>query len=405
MSMFFEIIIAMILGISAGIFTGLAPGIHINLVSLLLVSSSAYFLGFTSGIVLAVFIIAMAITHTFLDAIPSIYLGAPDSDQVLSALPGHVLLQQGMGYEAVKLTVIGSLLSLIGTVCVVPLLVLVAPWLEAHIKDYIGWILLGIVIFMILRENGLNDKLWSLFVFLLSGVFGLIVLTIPNLEQPLFGMLSGLFGISMLIVSMNQNVSVPEQRFDKKVAVNAWHTFKAVAGAVVSGSVVGYLPGVGPAQAAILGNGIAGNLERNAFLILVGGINTVNMLVSLVTLYALDKARNGAVIAIKQITGQISLNGLVVLVTVALIAGCFATFLTLWISRFFSKIISKVNYKLLSICVISFVSALVFYFSSWLGFFVLVVSTAIGIVPNVKNVKRSHLMGCLLLPVILFFIL
>ena len=113
--MFLEILLAIFCGCCAGIITGIIPGIHINLVSLLLVSLSGYMLGFTSPLVLAVFIISMAVTHTFLDPIPSIFLGAPDADQALNVLPGHRLLMQGMGYEAVKLTVIGSLLSLILT--------------------------------------------------------------------------------------------------------------------------------------------------------------------------------------------------------------------------------------------------------------------------------------------------
>ena len=54
---FLEALIAVLIGIAFGIFTGLVPGVHINLVSLLLVSVSSYFLGFTSPLVLGVFII------------------------------------------------------------------------------------------------------------------------------------------------------------------------------------------------------------------------------------------------------------------------------------------------------------------------------------------------------------
>ena len=109
--MFFQLLLSIFIGVGAGVITGLTPGIHINLVSALLVGFSGYLLGITSGVSLAVFIIAMGITHTFLDAIPSIFLGAPDEDMVMGVLPGHKLLLEGKGYEAVKLTVIGSLLS------------------------------------------------------------------------------------------------------------------------------------------------------------------------------------------------------------------------------------------------------------------------------------------------------
>ena len=61
--MFLEFLIAALLGIIAGIFTGLIPGVHINLVSILLVSVSAYLLDFVSLPSLGVFIISMAMKH------------------------------------------------------------------------------------------------------------------------------------------------------------------------------------------------------------------------------------------------------------------------------------------------------------------------------------------------------
>src|SRR3989344_2784794 len=104
-----EIMLAAIGGIIAGCFTGLVPGVHVNLVSIILLGLSGFFLEFTEPVVLAVFIISMAVTHTILDAVPTIFLGAPDSDQVLNVLPGHRMLLNGDGYGAVRLTVVGSL--------------------------------------------------------------------------------------------------------------------------------------------------------------------------------------------------------------------------------------------------------------------------------------------------------
>jgi len=97
-----ELFLALLLGVLAGIITGITPGLHINLVAVVLLSSSAFLLRFFPPVVLAAFIIAMSITHTFTDFIASIYLGAPDDDTALSVLPGHVLLLQGKGRHALK---------------------------------------------------------------------------------------------------------------------------------------------------------------------------------------------------------------------------------------------------------------------------------------------------------------
>ena len=118
-----DLFLCLLAGCLLGVFTGLTPGVHINLISLLLLSLSPFFLTFLSPLLLAVVIISMSITHTFLDVIPSTYLGAPNEDTALSVLPNHRLLLEGNGYHAVKLATIGSLLGLFFAVLSTPLLV------------------------------------------------------------------------------------------------------------------------------------------------------------------------------------------------------------------------------------------------------------------------------------------
>jgi putative membrane protein len=347
----------------------------------------------------------MAIAHTFLNVLPAIFLGAPDADTALGVLPGHKLLLKGMGYEAVKLTVIGSLFSLILAVSLIPLLIIIVPKIYQNLQPHIGWILLVVVIYMMLVEKGLDKKFWAFTVFLMAGILGILVLTMPNLKQPLFPMLSGLFGISMLIVSLSNKVEIPKQRITDTIKIPKFENVRALIAATFSGSFVSFFPGLGPAQAAILGSQIMGRLSTYAFLILIGGIDTVNMAVSLVSLYAIDKARNGAVLAIREILTTIDINTLILFLAIILLVGGIVTFLTLYLTKFVIKLIGRVNYSMLALAVIVLITILVFYFSSWLGLLILIVSTGIGIIPNIVNVKRSHSMGCLMLPVILFFVL
>jgi len=400
--MLLEILLAILIGVFAGIITGLIPGIHINLISLLLVSISGYFLSVTNGLVLGVFIIAMAVTHTFLDTIPSIFLGAPDSATALAVLPGHRMLLEGRGYDAVKLTVIGSLLCLLLVAAVIPFLIPVVPAVYSFINPWIGWILILVTVYMILKEQ---RKLYGLLVFLLSGVLGIIVLNLPNFEQPLFPMLSGLFGVSILLTSLASRVKIPKQKITKSLEIDRRDVLKSVSAGSFSGSLTALFPGLGAAQAAIIGMQLIGKKAGDyAFMILIGGVNTVNFIFSLVTFYTLQKARNGAVVALSEILKKININYLIVFLAVVLIVGGIATFLALNISKVFSRIITKVNYQAVCIFIIAFISVLVVYFSGVFGFFVLFVSTAIGLIPSLVGVKKSLAMGCLLLPVILNFI-
>ncbi len=399
--MFPEILIAIILGCLMGTITGLTPGLHINLVALILLSISPVILGYTNVIAVASFIIAMSVTHTFTDFISSTYLGAPSDDTALAVLPAHRLLLDGRGHEAVRLTTIGSLLCLIITIALAPLLIYIVPFIFNSLKNYVGWILLALVVFMILREETNDKRFWAFIVVLLSGTLGLVVFNTPNLEDPLLPMLSGLFGVCVLLLSLTQKVTIPIQRTTEMVKVKTSNLLKALFSGVFSGSLVSIFPGLGPAQAGVLSAQIVRKIDVYSYLIMVGGINTVSMILSLITLFTIEKARNGSIIVVQQLLQVINLNTLILFLSVALVAGGIATFFALYVSRIFSSIMNRLNYSMLSISIILFVVFMVYYFSGWIGLLVLVASTSIGLIPNIVDVSRSNSMACLLIPIIL----
>jgi len=125
------------------------------------------------------------------------------------------------------------------------------------------------------------------------------------------------------------------------------------------------------------------------------------MILSLITLFSIEKARNGSIIVVQQLLQNIDVNMLVLFLCVALIAGGIATFLTLYISKVFSSIMNKLNYSMVSILIIIFVAAMVLYFSGFVGFLILIIATSIGLIPNIVDVSRSNSMACLLIPIIL----
>src|SRR3989338_8974448 len=397
-----EFILAILLGITFGIFTGLFPGVHVNLVSVLLISFSPILLVYTSPLVLAVFIISLAITHTFLDTIPSIYLGAPDEAQALNVLPGHRLLLKGLGHNAVIYTILGSLGSLLLSLLFFPLFIFSMEKLSSIVSYIIGYLLIGIIAYMVLKEK--SKRLKSLVVFLLAGVLGLLVFSIPNLRQPLFPLLSGLFGFSILIESLRQKSVIPKQKY-QPLKISNKNMVKSVSAATGMGFIAAFLPGFGSSQAAIMATNIVGDIGDEGFLTLVGGINTANMLISIATAYALNKSRNGAIVTVNQLLGSIGFKEMMLFMGVSLIAGGVATILTLSLSKVFSKYIVKVNYAAIIISILVFITLLAFFFDRFIGLLILLTATALGLYTSYLNVGKNHLMGCLILPVILYFVL
>ena len=392
-----QIILAIITGVLAGTFTGLIPGIHINLISIFLISLSATLFSFAEPITLAVFITAMAITHTFVDFIPSIFLGCPDTDTELSILPGHQLLKKGLGYEAVILTCYGSLVAIAVLILLAFPTLFLIPLTYSNIKTLLPYFLIVISIFLILLEN---KKLKSLFVFLLTGFLGLCVLNFPSLNQPLLPLLSGLFGGSMLVLSIKNKIQIPQQQITKPKT----RIFKPLLSAVIASPFCSFLPGLGIGQAAIIGNTIS-NTNSKEFLFLLGATNTLVMGFSFLSLYTISKTRTGAAVAIKEIIQTLSPQLLLLLLAVVIISGIIAFFLTIFLAKFFAQKLPKFNYTKLSLITLIFLSIIILLISKPLGFFIFIISTFTGIYCISLKVRRTQMMGCLLIPVIFWYLL
>lgn len=398
--MILEIIISIFIGTFLGIITGITPGIHINLVAVLALTSFPILSNYFSVLSIVIVLISMAVAHTFLDFIPSVYLGAPNPDTALSILPAHRLLLEGRGHEAVQLATIGSLFGLIITILMTPLLVISVAKFYPIINLFIPYILGLASLFLILKDS---NRRWSLICFLLSGVLGIGVFSL-NMKEPLLPLFSGLFGISTILTSLKNKIKLPAQKIEK-ISIDKKETFKSLTGGFIASSLVGFLPGMGSAQAAILASNITGELNTRGFIILIGSINTMVMIVSVIALYVIDRARNGVIVVVSKFIETITLNHLILFMGVIFVVGGLATFLTLYLSKIFSKIIHKINYETVNMIILAFIISLVTYISGLMGLFILLVSTSVGLIPIMKNTQRSHLMGSLIIPVILYFIL
>ena len=400
--MVLSILVAIILGLIFGIITGLLPGLHPNTVVVGLLAISPFLLSFTSPISLAVFITTVATVNTFTDAIPSTYLGAPEESTALGILPMHRFLLEGKGHEAIVLTVIGGIFSLILSILLVIPLVYTLKTIYPFLQKTIVYLLIFSVIYLLFREK--KSRFLAIMVFLLSGTLGMLTLNFPNLEQPLFPLFSGLFGISTLLISINSQSKIPAQiitypKLSKK------EILKTTPVSVFSGGLVSTLPALGSSQAAILGTVLLRKITSKEFLLMIGGINTVNFVLSFISLYVIDKARNGAVVGISQILEKITLNQLILFLSICMISGGLAAIATIHLSKIFSHYITKINYQTLVFSIVASIIFLVLLISGFYGFLILITGTFIGMIPTLKNIGKHHLMGCLMIPIILFYLL
>jgi len=396
--MFLELLLAIFIGIIAGIFTGLFPGIHINLVALLLFSISTFLLKYFSPVSLVVFIITMTISHTFFDFIPSIFLSAPNEETTLSILPGHRLLLKGGGYTACKLSFDGCLLGIFLLIIFLPLFLWLMPLIYGFLKTIMAFILILASAILVLKEK---NKFFAFFVFILSGILGIIVFQLP-LKEPLFPLLTGLFGTSMLLTTIKTKPVIPKQEVSEEKLSNK-EIAKIIPSSLISSSLCSFLPGLGSSQAAVLST-INLKLNEKSFLFLLGVISTLVTGLNFVAIYSISKPRSGVAVIASKILTNFSLNELWLFMFVILATGILVYFFAIKTAKNFSEKITKINYSRVSFVVLLVLILLTLFFTSWIGILILITATALGIFAIEVGVKKIQLMGCLMVPVILYFL-
>ena len=394
--MLLEIMLFMLLGVLVGVITGLVPGLHPNTVFVLILSASVLFTGMPA-LYTVVFIVSLSISNVFLDFIPSILFGAPDPDTCLSVLPGHQMLMEGRGYEAVLISTAGGLCAIIVTIITLPVLLFSVPALYSQIHPLIHILLISVVAWMVMTEHGMK-KLWAAGIFLLSGLFGLVTLNALS-DAALFPALSGLFGLSGLIISLYGKPTLPRQR--KTHSINRSVAKGSLAG-WLAGMLSGMLPGIGTSQAGMVA-GQAFRSKAKEFLAALGGINVANMVFTLVAFYTLGKTRSGAVSAISQLVPSLSFSELILLLAVALLTAFVSVILTVKIAGVTVLNLQKISYKNANMSIIAFLVLAIAALSGPLGLLISITATLIGVVAVKLGVKRSHMMGFLIFPTTLYF--
>ena len=396
-------IISIVIGILVGIVTGLIPGLHVNLLITLFGSFLFFVFTDTDPLLAAIFIISLSTTHIIINFIPSIYLGVPNSDTALNILPAHKMVKKGLGHHALVLNLVGCIFGLIFTILLLPLVFKVIPSLYNNLSLYIPYILILICILLII--NNKNKFFWAVIIFISSGILGILALDVVSIKEPLLGLFSGLFGLSMLTISINSKNSIPNQE-KSLIKINKKSLLKfSFIGSLFS-SIFAFLPTISPSQIVIFVSSIFGKIKTKNQLILIGAINTAAFLISIITLYLFLKSRNAPIFFISQVISLNITQNILILLIISMVISCaIATIITIKISKYFSNIITRIDYKKITLIIILFILALVIVISGILGLIVLITGTAIGVLCQQKNINKSVLMASLILPTILYYLI
>lgn len=398
-----SLLLGTLAGVILGTLSGLIPGLHTNTFAAAISAASVPLALVFGADGICCLLISCMIVHTFLDAVPSTFIGVPDADTVLSVLPAHQLYLSGKGEEAVRLSALGSLWGFVYAIPLFAAFYFVLPMFQTEIDWAIGLVILTAAGLLIVFSK---TPFWALLMFLVSGLLGVFSMRFSYFSFGVFGagevllpLLTGLFGIPVLLHALRANPAYAEQSFSgifvskKKTAVN---TIKGT----FAGAIVGWLPGFSSGTAnALLAFHRSGDYELNprGYLLSTSAANTANAVLGLAALYAVGRMRSGALAAV----AEFPLPNIFMLLAAAGASAAAAYMLTVLFSKT-GKYIAKVNQKMLSASVLTFLIILTAVFCGPFGLMILILSTAVGWIPAKLGIPRLYCMGAIMLPVMLF---
>lgn len=413
-------------GIAVGVVAGLLPGVHVNNTAAILLGLSPLLAA--AGLLplyVAAMIISSTIAQSFLDIVPSIFLGAPDEATVLAVMPGQKMLLEGRGIEAVRVSAMGSALAIPASLLLILPLSIFFRLAYPLMMEYMALILIAIAAFIILTNKadtpfpGMKDRVrkiaWGLAVFIAAGLLGLASFSIEpgltpiiNLAVPtvLLPLLSGLFGAPLLIMSFMATPAIPRQAHNNFTMKRSSIIWASVSG-TIAGALVSWFPAVSSGVATSI-TGVFSRREDDSdrrYLISVAGVNTANAIFSLVALYVIGRPRSGAVAAAQTLLGgAIGLDVFILFLAVICITGVAAYLLTVALGSSAASLFIKIDYRLLNRSVLLFLAVLCLLMTGVSGLAVFMAAAAVGMAAHIVSVRKTCLMGVLLIPCILYFL-
>lgn len=453
------VVVASLGGTGLGFVTGLVPGFHINNVAAAMTGSAAGTAAIfgmlaaavgnaDSGILASCFIVSALVGHLFSEIVPSTYVGIPCGDAV-SVLPAHRLARAGLGAQAVSASADGCLSGVvIGTVLLFPVCVMMGPPVNCYevIHHLMGPVSVAFSALLILSESGatvgcsrslrraMRKTSLAASVFLLSGLLGLIVLDsfyhscdlpeMPWMSDPmtrrsslLLPLFAGLFGIPTLLLSLGGRPA-PEQCRSTILGDAMKPSVLGGIACALGGIVVGWLPGMTSGSSATIfsrlvsrdtGEADLGSASR--FIWLYSAISSSGAVFAVGALFVIMRTRSGVMDAVD---GFLSVSeGYAAQGTEAAIAIIFSMLLTSVVSYHLLRrlgmklapIAGLMGSRRATVACIVFVVALSMLLTGSRGLLLLATATSLGLIPPRLGVRRIHLMGCLLVPISVLFLL
>ncbi|NYZ78234.1 tripartite tricarboxylate transporter permease [Candidatus Micrarchaeota archaeon] len=401
-------LLAALYGFLAG-FLGAVPFLHTNL---MLQFTQDFFAAST----LAVFATTLSFSHLVFETIPMLFFALPAQNQNITLLPAQSLVLGGKTAKAFKIVTQSLFYSVLIALALLPFAITATPIAHSFVQPVQGIALLAVIALAFYKSSSQTaGKLALGILFLtLAGLLGLTALSLPIAREPLFPLLSGLFGVPAILFSFKKNgdAKQKESENEEKTGENPTAGFsvdkKLIFYGVLAASASVLLPAVTPALIAGLIFAFM-NEDRESFLTASTAVVGAKMVFDFAAVYSIGKARSGAAAVAQNAlsssanAGGIGLNNLLFLEAAGATAFFAALALLLVFGKQFAKAFRKFERNAVYAIALTAITAGTFLVSGAGGLLILASASAVGAGISLSKLRKSYAIGALVVPALTYF--
>jgi putative membrane protein len=406
------------------------PSAHIYNVMAFALLIYLWFFGsaYVEALFMVMFMIGMVTGYAILFTITSIYFSAPDDSTFFYMLPAQKYLLQGRGHEAVMLTGIGGLIGIGFLVFVVgigmPLMIPLFRALRDLFAPHLYWIIGLVIVFILMTEwpkdfgtartpwgrvkDGWATLIPGYVTFILASILGMIIfyrtiIPVNSAFQGLMPVFVGLFAVPAILVNIVSIAEIPRQHISKSIDVSTEDITRGAGAGIMGGMFGAFIPAVTPGPAGLLAGHATAQRGDKMFIISMGATRVIYYVgaVMLFFLPMVHLRRGGCAININLFFAPETVETYYILTAAIAISGLLSFILLIYLSKAVIKLITRFDYRRISVIVLFVIIAIVYAITSWQGLLIMCAATAIGLIPVTFQSRRLNCLAVLLTPLFL----
>lgn len=376
--------------LAIAIMAGFLPGFHPNSIGAVMVGA------FGNAPWIPVALVILLGAHVSCEFFASIFMGVPDGDTEVSALPGVRMMLDGRGLEAARTVAFSVVASTALAIALTPLALSAMPILSSTIEPVAFWVLLFAAALLLWAEGKPAKIAKAVVVFALAGALGAITLQL-SIKDALFPMFVGFFTIPGIFLSGHGKMKKVLQK-DEALSLD----FGAmILLGVLLGGLADLVPGIStPAQIAVFASLLVPLDDAKKFMALCSSIAASHAVFAISAAASIGAPRVGAV-ALAHGAEPITASNLPLLLAAFALAAGSGAYVLVVASKIAGKYIASIDFDSAGKLLSAYLVAAIFLAGGFAGILVLLCASAIGTLPIIWKIRRTHVMGGIIAPSIM----